>query len=50
MVEWHSLSGKEVLERFKSSETGLSNEEAEKRIEQQSLKLLDKSEIRNYGS
>ncbi len=32
MVNWHSLSKKELLQRFSCTETGLSTEEAEKRL------------------
>ena len=41
MVEWHALSGKEALERFESSETGISGAEAGKRVGQYGKNVIE---------
>src|SRR3989344_5401667 len=41
MVEWHTLSGKEALERFESSETGISGAEAGKRVGQYGKNVIE---------
>ncbi len=41
MGEWHSLTAKAAMERLVSKETGLTSEEAEKRLEQHGRNVLE---------
>ena len=41
MTEWHSLSTDEILKKFDSKESGLTNQDAEKRLEQYGKNVIE---------